>query len=179
MSKYRQIAVRLLDLHSSDREWVLDQLPTDDREQVVAALADVAMDASERDDLSQPRRSTATESRIVDAQSALDRVRGWDASTLSRLLADEPAWVTTLALSALDRSVAQAVLEQMESTKGDVVRHALSEREQPTKAHPAELVAQCLIDKAARGNMAPIAATNFEAVLQRVSETPSRFGTTR
>ena len=170
MEKYQQVAQRLFDLNDSDRKWVIDQLSAADRDHVVIALAAIGKEANGNASDADHHAEMRTAVSEIVSPDPIEVVRRWDAGTFAALLLNEPIWAAALALSCLDRSRADSVLEHVDSPRREAMRQAFEQIERSSNAQIMSVISRTLIEKAGRRQMERRPRSDFESALERVSQ---------
>lgn len=93
MSGYRQSALLLHGLHTTDQRWILDQLSKDDQEQLRSHLLELKQLGIPAD------RSTLANLGISETGGKLDELQAARAADMQLLLKDEPLWLVKQVLS--------------------------------------------------------------------------------
>lgn len=156
MNGYERVAASLRELSSVEQEWLLERLPAEDRQQVIAARD--AMEANER------RESDA----IALQQSAADAINSWKADTIGQLLADEPVWVAVLVILQLEPPLAQAVIEQMAPARSEAVRATVAHAPDTVKPRLVEALLRAVLKKSRRRDKR-VRHSDFASTLRRFS----------
>lgn len=154
MNGYERVASRLRTLSPAEQEWLLERLPAEDRQRVIAARD--AMDAKER------RENDA----IALQQSAADTINGWEADAIRQLLTDEPVWVAALILLQLEPPLALAVIGQMVPARAEAVRAAVAHAPDTVKPRLIEALLRALLEKSRRRDER-MRRSDFAATLRR------------
>jgi hypothetical protein len=99
---YTRIALRLRELSSPDREWLLGQLAADDCSRVSASLRQhrSQVDAADREPMRRPAQVASVPATGSAEELHVARLRAATVAEARSLLAGQPDWVTALVLSA-------------------------------------------------------------------------------
>ncbi|MBI3900279.1 MAG: hypothetical protein HY308_18600 [Gammaproteobacteria bacterium] len=161
MDGFQQAALSLYELSDAEQQWLLAQLPADDRQRLQAALEALRLQ------MASTHVAAAAVARTIEDD--LNKVKRWDAATLVEVLNDEPDWVVVAVLSVLDTSMVEPFLEQLGLPRAAKIRSALPSTRAALKPRLQEVLLETLLRKAKQRDLPASAVADFESVLKRAA----------
>lgn len=158
---YTRIALRLRDIGSEDRAWLLSHLGADDCQRVSAALQEY-----------RARNAVASvpQARVESvnaSQPAAARLAAATAADVRKLLAGQPDWAIALVLSAGPWPWAQELLGQLSPERIRALRALASELSQRVKPQLRDAVIRVVAQKLVPPETDTPVTQAFDAALQR------------
>jgi hypothetical protein len=163
---YTRIALRLRDVGTEDREWLLSHLGADDCQRVSAALQEYrARNVVPGTTLNAPRE--APKVQVEKPTQPTARLAAASAAEVKKLLAGQPDWAIALVLSAGPWPWAQELLGQWSPERIRALRALASELSHRVKPPLHEAVIRTIALKLAPIESETPVTRAFDAALQR------------
>ena len=172
---YTRIALRLREIGTEDREWLLGHLGEDDCQRVSAALQDYRARTAARPAVA----PIAPKPQVENSSLPAARLAAASAADVRSLLAGQPDWAIALVLAASPWPWAQELLGQWSPERIRALRALATELSQRVKPHLRDAVIRTVAAKLARSEPETPITQAFDAALQRAAHELSAVDTFR
>jgi hypothetical protein len=159
---YTRVALRLRDIGSEDRAWLLSHLGADDCQRVSAALKEYRAHNAVAPVPQEPPRVES-----VNASLPAARLAAATTTDVRKLLAGQPDWAIALVLSAGPWPWAQELLGQLSPERIRALRALASELSQRVRPQLRDAVIRVIAEKLVPPETDTPVTQAFDAALQR------------